>query len=184
MKTYPLLRRVNALVSAAIVILFVVHALLNGFQLIGVGSVTPWYLACALLVLVCVHAVAGIVLTVSTLRAQRSAGASYPGANKRFWAVRVSGLALIVLVAAHLAVFLNTGVVLRVSYFGGPQFAMHLLLVACVAVHMLCNLQPLLISLGVGAARERAADFAFVIALVLLVAVVAFAIYYVQWSVV
>lgn len=184
MKSRPALRQVNAIVSALIVVLFAVHGVFNGFQMMGMGAPLPVLLPWTLVALALIHAGIGTALTVSTLKAQRSAGAAYAGLNKRFWATRISGFALIVLVVVHVAVFWSTEDPVRVAYFGSAQFAAQLLLVACIAVHVLGNMRPLLVSLGIGAPGERAADLVFAASVLLLFMTVAFAVYLVRWSVV
>ena len=179
------MKRLNALVSAAILILFAIHGVGNALQLFGVGSILPAAIGWAMLALAGVHAVIGVVLTVRTFREQARAGAAYPKLNRRFWAVRASGLALVVCAVFHVVVFGGpSGEFVRLAFFGHAELAMHLLLITSLAVHVLCNLEPLLIDLGLPAPRARAADALAVFALLLLVMAAAFVFYFVRWSVV
>lgn len=175
----------NAVVAAAMLVLLALHGLGNAFQLFDVGSVVPAVLGWALLTLAVIHGVFGVLLTVFTFSEQRQAGVAYWGLNRRFWAVRFSGLAIAVFVVCHVLIFGQFGDgPLRLAYFGPVQLAVSLLLVASLAVHVLANLQPLMIALGVPQPRGRAADLAVVVSLVLLVAGVAFIVYFLRWSVV
>ena len=185
MKGLARVRMVNAILSAAVLVLFAVHAVGNGLQLMGPGDVLPKAISFALVTATLAHAAIGIVLTVVTLRAQRAAGASYFRENKRFWAVRISGLAIIVFILLHLAIFWNpAGGIPHLAPFLDFQLVVSILLVASLAVHVLANMQPMMISLGIGSPRGRAVDVAVVLALVLLFAAVAFVIYYLRWSVI
>ena len=179
------MKRLNAIVSAAILVVFALHGVGNALQLLGVGSVVPEIIGWLMLGLVVIHFAIGIVLTVQTIREQVRAGAAYPKLNKRFWAVRVSGFAVAICAAFHVIVFGGPGgEFVRLALFGHAELAMHLLLAASLAVHVLCNMEPLLIDLGLPSARGRAADGMAVFAVVLLLAAVAFVVYFVRWSVV
>ena len=185
MKGSALMKAVNAVIAAVLLVLLAVHGLGNSLQLFGVGSVVPAAIGWALAVLAAAHLVIGVALTVSTLREQRRAGTAYWRLNRRFWAVRFSGLAIAVFVVCHILIFarLDPSAPVRLSFFGPLQLAVSLLLAVSLAVHVLDNLQPLLISLGVPSPRGRAADLGVVFALILLVAAIAFVVYFIRWSV-
>ena len=179
------MKRANALISAAILVLFALHGVGNALQLFGIGSIVPAAIGWTMLGLAGAHAVIGVVLTVRTLREQVRSGTAYPGLNRRFWAVRASGLALVVCAAFHVLMFGGPGgEFVRLALFGHAELAMHLLLVASLAVHVLCNMEPLLIDLGLPAPRPRAADAVVVFALLLLLMAAAFAFYFVRWAVI
>lgn len=179
------LRAANAVISALMLALLLVHGVGNSFQMIGVGTPLSKALSHTLLACTVVHAAIGCVLTADTLKAQREAGVSYVGHNKRFWAVRLSGLAIALLVAAHALIFLRpAGDVVRLAPFQLPQLVVSLLLVVALVVHVLCNMEPLMVSLGVAVPRERAADLALVSAALLVLMGVAFVIYFLRWSVI
>lgn len=185
MRHFARLRMVNAVVAAVMLVLFVLHGVGNSFELFGVGLPTSKVLARAVAALAVVHAILGVVLTGATVCAQRKAGVSYVRLNKRFWAVRASGVALAVFIIFHMMVFLQVGGgAYRLKEFGGFELATNVGLVLCMAVHVLCSARPLAISLGLNAPRSRAADLMFVISLVLLCTAAAFVVYYLRWSVV
>ncbi|MBR3326365.1 MAG: hypothetical protein IKG22_03480 [Atopobiaceae bacterium] len=185
MKHLARLRMTNAVLAAAMIVLFAMHGVGNSFELFGVGMPTSKMLARAVATLAVVHAVLGVVLTLATVRAQRKAGVSYVRLNKRFWAIRLSGLALAVFVVFHMMTFLQVGGgAYRLREFGGFELATNLGLVLCMAVHVLCSARPLAISLGINAPRSRAADLVFALSLVLLVTAAAFVVYYLRWDVI
>lgn len=180
------MRQANAVLSAVMLALFLLHGVGNAFELMLVGGPTSKQLAHALLALAVVHAVLGVVLTVATVKAQRQAGTSYVRLNSRFWAVRASGAAIAIFIAFHMMAFLqvNSDGPYRLREFGVFELATNVGLVLSMAVHVLTNVRPLAVSLGIGAPRSRAADLALVLSVLLLFMAVAFVVYFVYWSVV
>ena len=179
------LRAANAVLSAVMMALFLIHGVGNSFQMIGVGTPLSKALSHTLLMTCAIHAAIGVVLTVRTLRAQREAGVSYPARNVRFWLVRVSGLAIAVFVVAHVLVFLRPHQdVIRLAPFQATQLSLSLALVVSMAAHVLANMEPLMVSLGVPMPGERAADLMLVLVALLALMGVAFCIYYLRWSVI
>ena len=180
------LRQANAVISAVMMVLFLLHGVGNAFELIGVGMPTSKLIARAVLVLAAAHAVIGVALTIATVRAQREAGTSYVGLNSRFWAVRASGVAIALFLVFHMLTFLQTsaGGPYRLRSFQGFELATGIGLVVSLAVHVLANMRPFMVSLGVGAPRARAMDVVLVLSVALLLMAVAFVVYFVRWSVV
>ena len=185
MKGSGLMKAANAIVSAAMIVLLALHGLGNALQLYGAGSVVPSVIAWALVLLVIAHLVMGAFLTVRTFGEQRSAGTAYWRLNKRFWAVRISGLAIAVFVVCHVLLFarFDSDAPIRLARFGPLQLAVSLLLVASLAVHVLANLQPLMISMGIPCPRGRAVDIGVVASVLFLAVAVAFVVYFIRWSV-
>ena len=58
------MRKWNGILSAVILILFLIHGILGGFQLLGSGHVISKMLSHTLLTLIMVHVLFGIILTV------------------------------------------------------------------------------------------------------------------------
>lgn len=185
MRDRGLLRAVNAVVSALMTALFLFHAVGNAFQMMGVGTPLSKVLSWALVGLCGIHSAIGVVLTADTVRAQREARVSYPVLNKRFWIVRASGFAIAALMVAHVAIFLKpAGAVVRLSFFGRLQLVLSLLLVLALAIHVLANMEPLMISLGIPLPGARAADLVLALSVMLALMAVGFVVYYLRWSVV
>lgn len=203
MKWQARVRQANAIVAAAMMLLFMLHGVGNSFEIIGVGMPTSKAIAHTTLTLAVVHAVAGVALTVSDLsNARRSGDGSgkgndnnkdktsaapnhYVGRNARYWAVRASGLAVAVLIALHMVTFLQVGgSAYRLRAFDVPQLVQSLLLVAALAVHILANTRPLMVSLGIPTPHARALDIILVVAALLVLMAAAFVAYYLRWVVV
>ena len=177
------MRRLNAVLTACIMVLFLFHAVMGAFQLLGTGSNTVRVLGWVTLVLTALHALIGIKLTADTLRTQKQAGASYPKENRLFWARRISGFILIALIALHVGAFSSSASgAYRLLPFGRFKLAVQLLLVLTLALHVLSNVKPMLISFGIRRFEERSGDILFVLALLLLFMTAALVFYYFRWN--
>ena len=181
------MRKVNAVISMAVVALLLLHAVAGGFQLMGVfpgGNQVLAVLAWIMTGLIVLHIIIGIKLTADTLIAIRKSGVSYQRENRIFWARRISGFAIMLFAFCHVAIFLGpSGDVFRLTVFEGVQLATQILLVLSIAVHVLTNIKPLLISFGIKGLRIYVKDVLFVLAILMLFSGIAMVIYYLRWNV-
>mgnify|MGYP002857521129 CR=1 FL=1 len=181
------MRKANAVISMAVMMLLLVHAVAGGFQLMGVfpgGNQELKVLAWIMVGLIFLHFLIGIKLTVDTLIAIRRSGVSYRRENRIFWARRISGFAIMLFTLCHLAVFLGpSGEVFRLTVFEGVQLTTQIMLVLSLAVHVLTNVRPLLISFGIKGFRIYVKDILFVLAIIMLFCGIAMVIYYLRWNV-
>ena len=177
------MRKFNAILTALIFVLFLIHAVLGSFQLMGVGNTAAKWAAWAALVLIAVHTVIGAKLTVDTLRVQRKTGVSYFKENRLFWARRISGLAIMALLAFHLTAFGEMGSgVYRLKWFDTGKLVTQLLLAAALAVHVISNVKPMLIAFGIRSLRARAGDILVILSVLLLFMAAALVVYYLRWN--
>ncbi|MBE5970477.1 MAG: pilus assembly protein PilX [Lachnospiraceae bacterium] len=177
------MRKVNLIVSHLVLVLFIIHAVLGAFNLLGVGRVAIQIMTWTMVALIAVHVVIGIILTVKTIRIQKKAGASYFKENRLFWARRISGFVVMVLIFFHIFAF--TGV--SETHFRLPEFDMfrlitQILLVVSVGVHIITNIKPLYVGTGIGKLKVRVKDVVFWLAVLLAFMAVAFIIYYLRWQ--
>ncbi|MBQ9058220.1 MAG: hypothetical protein IJ125_03430 [Atopobiaceae bacterium] len=178
------MRKVNAIVSAALLIVFILHAVSGALLLSGASAQPQVIFSRILTLLLLVHLVIGVVLTVDGFRAIRASGVHYREATTRLLAVRLSGLAIAVFIGAHVAsLWMPAGDVQRMSEFGLLQLVMNIAFVVAVAVHILCNIRPLLISLGIPLSSPRVLDIAIALSVVLCAGGIAFIIYFIRWQV-
>ena len=177
------MRRVNAILSMLILALFLLHGVLGAFQMFGVGSATMKGLAHGMLTLIVVHALLGIKMTVDSVRVWRRTGAGYFRQNRLFWARRLSGLAIMLLIGFHVTAFSYTvDGAFRLQWFNAFRLATQILLVASIAAHVITNVKPALIALGIRRLKPRAADLLFILSVMLVVMAVSFIIYYIRWN--
>lgn len=181
------MRKFNAILSMAVLALFLFHVIAGSFQLFGAsagGSVIMKAGAFLMLGAVVLHAVIGIKLTVDTFAAMKKSGKGYLRENKLFWIRRISGFAIMLFIASHVIIFLGSGDgAFRLNLFDVPQLVSSLLLVLSVLVHVVTNIRPLMLALGARSIGEFITDAAFILSLLLLVSGAAFVVYFIRWSV-
>ncbi|MBQ9382689.1 MAG: pilus assembly protein PilX [Ruminiclostridium sp.] len=180
------MRKINAVLSIVMLALFLLHIIVGSLQLFGLmpgGSAVMQVLAWALVSAVAAHIVIGIKLTFDTLSAVKRSGTGHFSENKLFWARRISGFAVMLFMVSHIFVFMGSGSggSFRLNLFDIPQLVCSLLFVLSLLVHIICNIRPLLLGLGVGKARRYIGDAAFVLSVLLLAAGAAFVVYFVRW---
>lgn len=177
------MRKINAVITPVILILFILHGVSGAFNLTGFGNSLTRIIAWPMAGLIGVHMVFGIILTAQTLQAQNKAGVSYPKENRLFWARRISGFLIMILIGFHVYAF--TGVSadhFRLTEFTPVLLGCQILLVISIAVHVISNVKPMLIALGVPKLKPRAGDIIFWVTILLCVMAVAFFFYYFRWG--
>lgn len=181
------MRRFNAVLAMGILFLFIVHMVVGGFQLAGVlpgGSSVMKVLAYIMLVLIMLHFVIGTKLTVDSLRLIKKSGASYFKENKLFWVRRISGFAIMFFIVFHVLIFMGkSGSAYRLHIFEGAELLSQILLVITVAVHIISNVRPMMISFGIKSFKELGLDIVLVMSVLLFLAGAAFVVYYLRWNV-
>ena len=179
------MRKWNAILTMAILVLFIVHAVLGVLNLMGVTVIVTKYMAWVMVGLIAAHAVLSTVLTVQSLIAAKRSGAPYFRQNRLFWARRLSGYLLVALIFFHVTAFGHTvNGVYRLTFFEPFQLTTQILLAATLALHLLTNIKPMLISFGIRRLKPRAGDILFFLSILLIAAAVGFIIYFIRWNVV
>ena len=176
------MRRLNAVIMAVLTVLIVLHGLSGSFLLLELNAVPGKIVGWTAMGFAALHGAISLVLSLRTLRASRS-GALYLRQNARFWAVRLSGLALILLLCFHAGAFghIRSGQFVLFE-FTTLRAAVQLLLVLALAVHALAGLGPLLVSLGVSSWRVKHDGLLLFLATLLLFFAVALVAYYAKWQ--
>ena len=181
------MRRANAFISMLILALFLFHGIMGGFQLAGVipgGSGLMKVMAWIMTVLIAVHGIIGIKLTADTFRTIKKSGAGYYKENRLFWLRRASGFAIMVFILFHILIFLGkNGDAYRLSLFAVPQLISQILLVISVALHVITNVRPMLLSFGTKSWKDLGLDLCMILAGAMLFTGVCFIVYYIRWKV-
>ena len=127
--------------------------------------------------------VLGLLLTAQIFRASRYGGKPYGKQNALFWARRASGLAILLMLFFHIGVFgkVQNGVYILFP-FTTVRLLTQLLLVASVFVHLLLNLRPLLVSLGIVRDKEQRGDLYLILSILVLFAAGSIILYYIGWN--
>ena len=181
------MRKINAVLSALIIILFGIHGIAGAFQLFGVfggGNSVLEIMSYILLSAICVHALIGVKLTFDTLSSMRKSGVSYFKENAWFWIRRISGFSVLLFAAWHVIIFTSSGGAdFRLHDFGALQLAASILLAVSVVIHVVSNIKPLIISFGSGFLYKFIVDMFVVLSVVLLFCAAAFIFYYFRWNI-
>ena len=180
------MRKINAVISALVLILFIAHGIYGAFVMTDITAggtfISTMLSHLLLLTLTSIHALIGIVLTVKSIFAMKKSGVFYFKENKRFLAVRISGIAIMCLIAAHVVLFMGKNEEsFRLNLFDEASLVMSLFLVLSIAVHIICNIAPLFMSLGLVKLRAFAGDILFILSALCLLFGIGFLIYYVRW---
>ena len=178
------MRKVNAILTVLIMILFLGHAIIGSLQLFGANNVMVMKVTsrfCA--VLIFIHAAIGIRLTIDSIRVWRKTGAPYFRENALFWARRISGAAIMVLIFFHMFAFSSTvNGNLQLKPFTTAKTIMQILFVVSIALHVLTNIRPLFIAIGARSLKRFLPDILVILSIVLIISIAAFIIYYFRWQ--
>ena len=178
------LRKINMFIVIGMLAVFLAHAI--GGSLILAGAQSRMWVktaARALEVLIGLHIIITTILTIQSLRARRLSGAGYFRDNIEFWTRRISGFVILIPLMMHILIFSQPeGVdVVRLQVFTTGRLISQILLVAAIALHVLTNIRPALISFGVKGGKAVKIDLMFILSVLLLLFAAAFAIFYVRW---
>lgn len=183
------MRKINALITPLIMVLFLVHMIWGGLELAGMtkgGNTLFSFFSYLMITLIAVHAVISISMTIDTIRISRRSGASYMKLNRLFWIRRISGFALMLFAAAHVLIFTGSreSGAYRLNLFAAGQLTTQILMVLSLLMHLACNITPLRIALGLQDRKKLRIDLLLVLSILLLLAGAAFVVYYIRWNVI
>lgn len=174
------MRRVNTLISALLIGIFLLHGILGGFMLLGIGHTVGKMLTWGGMALLAIHTAAGAWLTAETFRA---GGRVYARRNALFWARRASGLAILFFLYFHIGAFAAfDGHAFVLLPFTAAKLLMQLGLTASLGLHIWINIRPFLVSLGVISYKERRGDIELVLSVLLLFMAGTAVMYYIGWQ--
>lgn len=180
------MRKLNAIVSLLLIILFLIHSIAGSFQMMKIipgGNEMMKNLSYFMLFLIGVHIIIGIKLTIDSIIIGRKSGKFYFRENAVFWTRRITGIAMILLVICHVLLFTSNGEVFRLNDFNEVQLIFSIFLVFTLLVHILANIRPLLISFGISGFRLYVKDILLILAIISLFGALAFVIYYLRWNI-
>ena len=180
------MRRFNAILVVAIMLLFLYHAIYGSMELFGMvqgGSRLYTGASHLLLMLIALHIIIGVKLTIDTLISQKRAKVSYTKYNRLFWTRRISGFALMLFMLVHVFIFTGQHIdgQYRLREFGGFSLFTQLLMVVSLLIHLCTNITPLRIALGISDKKSLRTDVIWVLSLILLFCACAFLIYFLRW---
>ena len=144
------MRKINTILVLIIMLLFVDHVIFGSLHSLGTGASVIRPLAHTMLGLVLLHAIISLVVTFRAEKAGFKTGVRYYRENREFWNRRVTGVLIILLGITHAYMMVRTE-------RGAPRIASAPkifelttpLLIVSIYLHLLSNIRPLLISLGI-----------------------------------
>ncbi len=177
------MRKLNVIITACILVLFIIHGVFGALLLTGSGSTALKPVAWTAAGLTVVHIVISLKLTFDTLKIQKQTGVSYFKENRLFWARRISGFAVMVLLVFHMTAFgYSKGGFYRLKVFDDIKLITQILFIAALGTHVVSNAKPMLISFGIKSLRPRTADILIVLSVLLFCMAAAIVIYYLKWN--
>ena len=177
------MRKLNGIIAMIVLALFVVHGVLGALNMMNIATVIVKALSYTMLSLIIVHALISIGLTVSSVRTAVKTNAPYFRQNRLFWARRISGVLILALIFFHTTAFgYTSGGVFRLVPFDIFRLMTQILFLLSIAVHIITNVKPMLITFGVKKLRPKAGDILFFVSAALLLMAAAFIIYYIRWQ--
>ena len=176
------MRKWNLFFVIGMLVTFLLHGIMGSLKLAGADADAQTTVAWISVGFLCGHVIISSILTGKSLHARRLSGAGYFRDNQLFWIRRISGLLILIPLVLHLLVFRsgNAGA-FRLQVFTTGRLISQLLLVAAIALHVLTNVKPALISMGVRDTKSFSRDLIMILAFMLLLFGIAFAIYYTRW---
>ena len=179
------MRRLNAIITMLIMVLFLVHMIWGGLLLIGAASTGGIFLVIskAMVILIILHVIIAVKLTMDTIKACRISGVSYWRENKLFWLRRISGIAVMILMLAHIFIFMGRNVdgVFVLNVFNVMALISQLLLVISLLIHIATNINPLRIALGLRDEGGFRTDMILILLILLVLAGISFVVYFIRW---
>ncbi|MBR1534607.1 MAG: hypothetical protein IJ639_09585 [Ruminococcus sp.] len=177
------MRKWNAILTAVIMTRFVIHGVLGALNMFDIAVIIVKFISYTMVALIAVHTILSTILTARSVKVWKKTGAPYFKENGLFWSRRISGFALMLLIPFHMLSFGATvDGVYSLSFFSDLKLFASILFVLCLAVHIIANAKPMLISFGVRKLRPRAGDILFFLSILLVIAVAAFIVYFIRWN--
>lgn len=168
------MRKFNTILVLLILILLLDHVVFGGLYFFGVvpGVFKP--VAFAMLALVVLHAIISMIVTIRAEKAGFQTKARYNAENRDFWLRRASGIAILILAILHAFMMSkDKNGVARLASMPKPLRLATPLLVFAVYLHLMSNVRPLLISMGVRKIDRKEIIIKVILSIVALFAIAA-----------
>ena len=178
-----MMRKINSILAMLSLALFILHGILGALNLTDIAPIVVKGLAHITLASVFTHAVLSIILTIKPIYISIKTKAPYFKQNRIFWARRISGVLILVMIVFHLTAFNSeNGGALRLVPFDAVRLTSQLLFLLIIAVHIISNVKPALISFGIKKLKTKSGDILFFVTIALLFMAAGFIIYYLRWQ--
>lgn len=178
-----ILRKLNTIVARIIILLLILHAILGSLMMAGVITFTSKGLSHTLEAFVWLHALISIILSIPSVRAGIKSGKWYFRENAAFWSMRITGIAMAILIILHFRMFtVRVNGYLFLEEFGFFKVIMMLLLMMCIVIHGTLGIRSSLIKKGKAEYREKTELYSLSISTVMLFCAVCTTLYFIGWA--
>ena len=144
------MRKINTILVLIIMLLLTDHIVFACMHLLGLNAGVLKPLAMMMMLFTVLHAIVSLIVTIRAEKVGINTKARYSKENKEFWARRVSGMFILVLALLHgYIMFKNEKGVPRIASMPKVLSFATPLLIIFILIHIMTNVKPLLISLGV-----------------------------------
>ncbi len=177
------MRKWNHILARIIIVLFLLHALMGSLMLLGVSKISFLPLSWLLFMAVVIHGIFGIMATLAAVRSGKAAGHWYLKQNATFWTKRISGIAILLLLAFHVTAY-TTSVNGRffLKEFTLCRMVLQIMFILAIFIHLAVSIKSMLIAKGTVKFKERTFDWMLVLSVMMLFFTVAVILYYIQWQ--
>ncbi len=179
------MRKINAIITAAIIIVFIFHGGLGSFMMAGIteqGDRIVAWLGCLLII---IHTVIGFIITGRTIKSGIKSKKWYLNQNKEFWIRRISGLIIFAIMFIHFSSFrkMDDNNIYQLTKFLADNMIVQLIFLISIFIHLSTNIRPMLISMGIviNSRIKKILMPLSVVILVLFCGAVIF--YYIRWNI-
>lgn len=169
------MRKINTILVLIMMILMIDHIIFGGLHLFGVGSGVMRPLAISLVVIILLHALVSMYLTLKAEKVGFKTNARYNKENKEFWSRRVSGVLILVFALIHAYMMFFKDEMGRPKIATMPKIFRVItpLLVLSIYWHLIINVRPILISLGIKNIDKKERIIKFILTIIMLFALLA-----------
>ena len=176
------MKKFNSVISLLLIIAVLAHGVLASLLMMGwVGNTMP-IPAFISLGLLLIHIVLSCILSTKTIKDAVKSGDKYEIQNKMFIIRRVSGVLMMVFVIAHLVFYFGPQVEnFKDTAMSVPQLVLLILLLISLIVHIVTNIRPLMVSLGVTSPTGVRVVLGLLIACALIAMAMAGVAFFLKW---
>ena len=176
------MRRFNVVLSIMLLILLLLHGVAGSLQMMGLSRTVLKTLAWTAMALTLLHIGIGIRLTADSIKVWHLTGAPYFKENSLFWIRRISGFAIIIFLVFHMVSFSYTqDGLIRLYQFNTFRLVTQILLIVSIALHLVTNIRPVMIALGIRNGRKWVLDILIVLSFLLLFMALGTVVYFIRW---
>ena len=144
------MRKINTILVLIILLLLTDHAIFGSLHSLGTGASVLRPMAHTMFGLVFIHALISLAVTVKAEKAGIVTGTRYNKENREFWNRRVTGVLILILGMTHAFLMMRNEMGVPRIAFAPRIFEFTTPLLICmIYLHILTNIRPLLISLGI-----------------------------------